>query len=128
MNTFYSKGEVKLMVEILLKGLLDTVFGMGVVFVLLIFLAVLIWAFKFIPMIEKIVNKKKQILNDPNRQAVDNVLSQIEAKEEDNLINDSELVAVITAAIMASMGDSAPSDGLIVRSIKKANKNTWIHA
>lgn len=127
MNTFYSKGEVKLMIEILSKGLLDALLGMGVVFILLIFLAVLIWAFKFIPMIEKLVNKKKQIPNDLNRQAVDNVLSQIEFKEE-NLIDDSELVAVITAAIMASMGDSAPSDGLIVRSIKKANKNTWIHA
>ena len=46
------------MAEILTNGLLDTVFGMGVVFVLLIFLAIIIWALKFLPMIVDGFKKK----------------------------------------------------------------------
>lgn len=38
-----------------------------------------------------------------------------------NLVDDKELVAVITAAIYASMGDSVPAGGLVVRSIHKVN-------
>lgn len=115
------------MAEILTKGLLDTVFGMGVVFVLLIFLAIIIWALKFLPMIVDGF-KKKDETKIALRQTVDTTLSQIEAKEQANLIGDTELVAVITAAIMATMGDNVPGDGLVVRSIKKANKTTWIRA
>lgn len=115
------------MAEILNKGLLDTVFGMGVVFVLLIFLAIIIWALKFIPMIVDGF-KKNDESNAAVRQAVDTTISQIETKEQENLLGDAQLVAVITAAIMASMGDSVPADGLVVRSIKKANKATWIRA
>lgn len=51
--------------------------------------------------------------------AVENVTSQIEAKEE--LADDTELVAVITAAIAASTGTS--SDGFVVRSIRKSKRN-----
>lgn len=48
----------------------------------------------------------------------------VDLNASDNLINDSELVAVVTAAIMAAEGQtvSAGSDGLIVRSIKKAKR------
>lgn len=113
--------------EILTKGLLDTAFGMGVVFVLLIFLAVIIWALKFIPMIVDGFHKEEETTTAV-RQAVDTAISQIETKEQENLMDDAQLVAVITAAIMASMGDNAPKDGLIVRSIKKANRSTWIRA
>ncbi|ROR29408.1 sodium pump decarboxylase gamma subunit [Mobilisporobacter senegalensis] len=113
--------------EILTKGLLDTAFGMGIVFVLLIFLAIIIWALKFIPMLVDSF-KKKEETNTAVRQAVDTTISQIEASEQENLIGDAQLVAVITAAIMASMGDNVPADGFVVRSIKKANKATWIRA
>ena len=50
---------------------------------------------------------------------MENVTSQIEAKEE--LADDTELVAVITAAIAASTGTS--SDGFVVRSIRKSKRN-----
>ena len=51
--------------------------------------------------------------------------AQIVEKEE-NLTDDLELVAVITAAIAASEGTSA--DGLYVRSIKRVNKSKWQRA
>ena len=50
--------------------------------------------------------------------ALENAIAQIEGNEE--LIDDMELVAVITAAICASTG--ASSDSLVVRSIKKADR------
>ncbi len=59
---------------------------------------------------------------------VDNTLAQIVSGEEAELVNNGELVAVITAAIYASMGDMVPEGGLVVRSIRKANTNRWRNA
>ena len=42
---------------------------------------------------------------------------------EENLVNDLELVAVITAAISAYT--DTPADGLVVRSIKRKPKSRW---
>ena len=47
---------------------------------------------------------------------------------EENLMNDHELVAVITAAIYASMGDELPAGGFVVRSIRKTNSKKWMNA
>ncbi len=121
------------MKEILINGLLDTVFGMGVVFVLLIFLAWIIGLLKFIPVLIDKLNNKEKSANISVSQSVEKTISQIETKEQESIpatneIDDRELVAVITAAIMASMGESAPADGLIVRSIKKVNKTAWTRA
>lgn len=63
-----------------------------------------------------------------SNSSVDNVLAQITQHEEEELVNDCELVAVITAAIIASLGDAAPADGLVVRSIKRANSRKWMNA
>jgi hypothetical protein len=60
-----------------------------------------------------------------NESTVDNVIASIVDKENVNLIDNKELVAVITAAIMASMGDAAPAEGLVVRSIKRRSTNKW---
>ena len=67
-----------------------------------------------------------------SEQSVDNVVSQIETKEinesenesvaeSENLVDDLELVAVITAAIAAS-SDAVSTDGLVVRSIRKVRR------
>ena len=56
--------------------------------------------------------------------AVVNTVSQIEVKEEEEeLSDDLELVAVITAAIAASAGTS--TDGFVVRSIRRSNNSRW---
>ncbi len=52
---------------------------------------------------------------------VDDTFAQIEKREE--LVDDYQLVAVITAAIAASLGDKA--EGFVVRSIKRAKTSTW---
>ena len=59
---------------------------------------------------------------------VGNTITQTPQKEQEELISDCELVAVITAAIYASMGEAVPADGFVVRSIRKANSKKWINA
>lgn len=53
------------------------------------------------------------------KTSVDLTSSPVIEKEED-LVSDCELVAVITAAIYASMGEAVPAGGLVVRSIRKS--------
>lgn len=105
--------------EVMNTALLNTVLGMGIVFIVLIFISLLISCFKIIPMIQKKLERKQkaeEIVEQSNVQAVEQVV------EEENLVDDTELVAVITAAIMASMGSEVPADGLVVRSIRKVKK------
>ena len=116
------------------SALLNTIIGMGTVFVVLIFISCLIGMFKIIPKIQKKMELRQEA--DMNVvTAIDNTVSQIAEKEEleemeeiEELVDDGELVAVITAAIMASMtsnGEEVPADGLIVRSIKRSKSNKW---
>lgn len=116
------------------SALLNTIIGMGTVFIVLIFISCLIGMFKIIPKIQKKMELRQEA--DMNVvSAIDNTVSQIAEKEEleeieeiEELVDDGELVAVITAAIMASMtsnGEEVPADGLIVRSIKRSKSNKW---
>ena len=111
---------------------LNTIIGMVVVFVVLVIIAFIIYLFKYIP-----DGSDKKIKQDESKQEVQKtqqaklVKSKSRAKTsqdvvqdagDQNLTNDSELVAVITAAIMASMseeGIEVPEDGLIIRSIRR---------
>ena len=43
----------------------------------------------------------------------------------EDVTDDTEIVAVITAAIMVSMGDEAPADGLHITSIKRRVNSKW---
>ena len=103
---------------------LNTLFGAVIV------LAVII----LIMLITYFVNIKPNLSNNSNgnkaghKSSVDNAIAQIVGNEEDELMSDGELVAVITAAIYASMGDAVPAGGLIVRSIRKSNASKWKNA
>jgi sodium pump decarboxylase gamma subunit len=96
------------------KAVLNTVIGMGTVFVVLIFISFIISLFKYIPIIEEKLTGKGKAAQAAN--GVDNAIAQIVSNEE-NEADDLELVAVIAAAIAASEGTSP--DGLVVRSIIK---------
>lgn len=99
------------------KALLNTVMGMGTVFIVLVFIAFIISLFKYI-------NKpaKKAETPAPAPAPVNNVVTQIEEREE--LSDDSALVAVITAAIAAYEASSGAvsNSGFRVRSIKRARR------
>jgi len=60
-------------------------------------------------------------MSDNKDNTVDNVIAQIVEEEERELTSDYELVAVITAAIQAYLGEAAPAGGFVVRSIRKVN-------
>ena len=107
------------------KAALNTLLGMGTVFIVLILIMLIIMAFGIIPKIEKSIADKKAKKNVSTDAAVDNTIAQIVEKEE--LSDDTELAAVIAAAIAAYEG-SATTDGFVVRSIKRANTNKWQRA
>ena len=96
-------------------ALLNTVLGMGIVFIALILIAFIIALIGVVP----------KLLRDRTKEETISIVKEEAAVEEtsyEELIDDTELVAVITAAIMASMGDEAPADGLVVRSIRRMGR------
>ena len=116
-NVEYSFGEK------MEKAFLNTLLGMGTVFVVLILISLIIECFGFIPKIQAMFSKKS-VKEDGKKSAVDNTIAQIIEKED--LSDDLELVAVISAAIAASEGASS-ADGFVVRSIRRAG-NKWQRA
>lgn len=103
------------------QAAMNMLMGMGTVFIVLIFISFLISCFKYINRFEeKMKNRKKA--EEPAPAPAPAPVVQAEEKEE-NLADDLELVAVITAAIAASTGTS-PS-GLVVRSIRRAPAGKW---
>ena len=105
--------------EILKKAGLNTILGMGTVFLVLIFLAFVISLLKYIPMLQEKFTKK----TEKNKTPVKEVPKAEVPVVEEELTDDEELVAVITAAIAAA--DESVSDGFVVRSIRRRKSNKW---
>lgn len=115
-NVNYTMGEK------MTQAGLNTIMGIGVVFLVLLFLSWLIGMFKHVSKLEKLLSGKKEAAPAPAKPA------PIAAApvEEEELSDDEELVAVIAAAIAAYEGTS--TDGFVVRSIKKSNSRKWKRA
>ena len=105
--------------EILKKAGMNTILGMGTVFLVLIFLAFVISLLKYIPMLQEKFTKK----TEKNKTPVKEVPKAEVPVVEEELTDDEELVAVITAAIAAA--DESVSDGFVVRSIRRRKSNKW---
>ena len=95
---------------------LNTLMGIGTVFVMLIMISLIISLFNFIPRIQAAFSKKGK-KEETKNAGIDKAVTQIAAQEEAEA-DDTELVAVIAAAIAASEG-AASTDGFVVRSIRK---------
>lgn len=91
------------------KAALNTLMGMGTVFVVLILISLIIYCFRFIDDVQNLGKKKK------TEEAI--VTNTPEVVEEAPLTDDLELIAVISAAIAASEGTS--TDSFVVRSIHR---------
>ncbi len=98
--------------ELILKGLAYTVMGILIVFMILVIIMLVIKAMAFFSGESK--PKKVEQVTTPVSEA-----TPVVAQTTD----DSELVAVITAAVAAAMGQS-PS-GFVVRSYKAVSGNAW---
>ena len=109
--------------ELMGKAALNTLIGMGTVFVVLILISLIISCFGFIPKIQakaaKRKERKKAEKATGEKTGIDNAVAQITAQEEvADAADDLELAAVIAAAIAAYEG-SASTDGFVVRSIRR---------
>lgn len=106
---------VESMGGLMTKAALNTLIGMGTVFVMLIMISLIISLFNFIPKIQAAFSKKDK--EEAKNVGIDKAVTQIAAQEEPEA-DDTELVAVIAAAIAASEG-AVSTDGFVVRSIRK---------
>ena len=107
--------------EILKKAGLNTLLGMGTVFVVLIFISLIISLFKYIPAMQAAFTKKPKTSESTGQTAEAEAPAVVSAEEV--ITDDTELIAVISAAIAACEGTSA--DGFVVRSIKRRKSNRW---
>lgn len=114
MDPIYSKGEIAE------KAALNTLIGMGSVFVVLILLAFIISLFKYVSVFE---NRGKAKKAEAEKAAAPAPAPAPVAPVETAPADDLQLIAVITAAIAAAEGTSA--DGFVVRSIKRRSNNKW---
>lgn len=119
-NPVYSLGEN------MTKAALNTLMGMGTVFVVLIFISLLISCFKYINVIEK--KMKEKSAPAPAAAPAPAPAPAPVAVEEEDVTDDLELAAVITAAIAAASENAVPADGLVVRSIRRVPNSKWKNA
>ena len=103
------------------KAALNTVFGMLFIFAVLIFISLVIKALSLVP---KFLAKKEH----KEETKLEEVVEQPVAQSED--LGGAELTAVMMAAIMAYTAENAevPSDGLVVRSIRRKGNGSWKNA
>lgn len=94
------------------KAGMNTLLCMGVVFAVLILISIIISAFNLIPKIQKAFAK-----NEPAPEEKKDFVEQVAERESSVATDDTELVAVIAAAV--AMDTGLPADGFVVRSIRR---------
>ena len=108
-NPVYSFGEK------MQKAGMNTLISISIVFTVLIVISLIISCFKVFPYLE--AKKKEKEVALKAAEVTTDIVSQIEQREEQTAMDDTELVAVIAAAIAAYEGTS--TDGFVVRSIRR---------
>ncbi len=96
--------------------------GLGIVFAVISLIILIISLVKLLPAASTQGKGKKE--SDKKGSSVDDVIAQIISREESSLMNDHELVAVITGAIHEFNRANNVNDfagGFVVRSIRKIN-------
>ena len=109
------------MAKTLQRAGLNTLMGIGTVFVMLVLLSLLISLFKFIPNPEAKKAAEAKAAKAAKEAEAAAIAEAAPAQAEENLADDGELVAVIAAAIAAAEGTT--TDGFVVRSIRKVKRN-----
>ena len=108
------------MAQTLQRAGLNTLMGIGTVFVMLVLLSLLISLFRFIPNPEAKKAAEAKAAKAAKEAEAAAVAPAVQTAEE-NLADDGDLVAVIAAAIAAAEGTT--TDGFVVRSIRKAKRS-----
>ncbi len=105
--------ESKGLGELMANAGVNTLLGMGTVFVMLILMSGIISLMKYIPQLLEPKKKNIETIPVPAPLPV-----EVPIPVEEDLSDDKELVAVISAAIAAYEGESS-IDGFVVRSIRR---------
>lgn len=101
--------------ELIMEGLAYTVMGVAIVFMILVIIMLVIKAMALFS-----VEKTHKVQSSATAETPAPVT--VQEKKQD----DSELIAVITAAVAAAMGRS--TSGLVVRSYKNVSGDAWNRA
>ena len=107
------------------QALVNTLIAMGTVFLVLILISFIISLFKFIPILMDKLTKKEPVqpvAPAPAPAAAPAPKPVVAEQQTAAPADDTQLIAVITAAVAAAMeqdGIAVPADGLVIRSIKK---------
>lgn len=108
------------------EALINTVIGMGTVFLVLILISFIIYLMKFIPELLDNRNRSKEPVPVPAAKPAPVPAAKPAPAPRPAAApattDDTQLAAVITAAIVAAMeqeGTPVAPDGLVIRSIKK---------
>lgn len=110
---------VSTMGEMMTKAAMNTLIGMGTVFLVLILISLIISAMGLIPRVQEALTKRKTQTGAAEESAavvaapIETAAPAVEVQSDEY-----ELVAVIAAAIAASRGETS-TDGFVVRSIRK---------
>lgn len=121
------------MIDKFMMALVHTIIGMGTVFIVLIFISLIISLFVYVPALEEKLKglsgtgrKEKAAAKAAEEvSSAGEAFAQEGAKEEtqDDFPDEGELVAVMTAAILAASADMAVStDRLVVRSVRRTGR------
>ncbi len=122
-NVKYSMGEL------MAQAGLNTVLGMGTTFVILILISFIIGLFPLIGKAQKANEEKKaaaakKAAPAPAAPAAAAAPAPAAPAPAADPMNDSQLVAVIAAAVAAAEGRTT-TDGFVVRSIRKVSRKNW---
>lgn len=99
------------------KAGLNTLISMAIVFCVLILISILIYCFNIFPYIEKKKKEREQRNKPVATIEVKKPVVPVERSVAAQEVDDTELIAVIAAAIAASEGTT--TDGFVVRSINR---------
>lgn len=101
-------------------GITTTILGFGTVFAILLIICLVLYIFGGV--VSKFSKPEQtKIITPPQPKPV---VEKIETVEEE-LVDNKELIAVITAAICASMGGNVSPDKLVVRSLRRVKNSAW---
>ena len=120
----------------LMTALLNTLMGMGTVFLVLIFISLIISLFVYVPGLERRLKRlgsrirryfarRKPEQPDPERKTPRRPKLSKEELYNQNVEQEPDegaLIAVIMAAIVASEGGAVSADQLVVRSIRRVGQ------
>ncbi len=115
LNVDYTLGEK------MSKAAMNTVLGIGMVFLVLVIIMAIISLFKYIPVIQEKFSKKPAEPSAPAAPSSTSAAPVVEEVYEEEEADDTELVAVIAAAVAAFEGQTS-TDGFVVRSIRRAKR------